>query len=290
MSVAKVASSIAPVTIGAFNQFKDFDKSVKDALTDDFESKFTLKVHAEAPKGVKITTTTECSAGSSAFPTKVALKYEHDGFAVDKLELSSCQKPILETSFSKVPHAPGLKFTFKGVDSTTGTLGAVYKHQYATIAADLDVVNFTTLNTSVLGGSHGFLVGGGASFTLGNNFEVKEFGGGVGYVPKEGVFVGVRSGNKCTDVKGSLQYQVQPGLVASALVDYFPKTSTHSATAGVSYQCCPSTTTKVRVTDAGITSVSVKRDFGNKFTCNANATVDLKQLDAYVFGVSATLG
>jgi len=289
MSAAKAVSAVVPVACANFNQYKDFDKIVKDALNDDFESKYSLKVNSEAPKGISVTTTTECSAGSSAFPTKIALKYERDGFALDKLELTGFQKGTVETSFSKIPNAPGLKLTFKGVDTTAGTLGAVYKHQYATVAADLDVVNFTNVNASVLGGAKGLLVGGSASFALGNNFEVKDFGGGVGYVPKPGIFLGVRSASKCTEVKGAFQYQIQPGLTASAMIDYFPKAATHGATAGVSYKCCDHVITKVRVNDVGGVSLSVKRSI-DKFSCVGNVTVDLKHPEAYALGVTATLG
>jgi len=270
-----------------FVEYKDFDKVPRDALKDDFDTKFALKVKSQAPYGVSVTSTTEYSPGTAAFPGKVNLKWAHDKFSVDKLEVSSCDKITLESSLAL---APGLNLEFKGVDKSAGTLGAVYKHQYATIASDLDIAAFSTLKASVLGGAHGVVGGASANFALGNKFEVRDYSAALGYTPCEGVFAGVKATNKLSEFNGALQCKIKPNLAASALVDFVPKTSEVKATVGVAYRCNEKTHLKLKLNNLGAVSVSVKQQFPNSLSVVGAAGVDVKKLESYSFGVTATLG
>jgi len=276
----------------SFDEYCDFGKSTKDLFEEDFDSTFSLNIKAKAPKGVGISSTTEYCPGAAIFPSKLNLDWSHaeSGFAVDKLEINSLSKGSIETSLSTVPYLPGLKLTFKGVDCSTGSLGMVYKHRVATLSSDLDIAGFSSMNVSALGGTAGVTAGASASLALGSKFEVKDFGGAVGYTPREGMFVGVQTSNKCNEINGSMQFQVQPKLALAALVDFTPKTSEHSLNVGVSYNCCEGTSTKVKVSNSGCIDASVKSEFPNQLTLVGSAGIDVKNPDKYSFGVNATLG
>jgi len=271
----------------SFVEYKDFDKVPRDALKDDFDTKFALKVKAEAPAGVLVTANTEYNAGAAVFPGKLNFKWAHDKFSIDKLEISSCDKITLESSLAV---APGLSLELKGVDKCAGTLGAVYKHQYATIASDLDIAGFSTLKASVLGGAHGVVGGGSANFTLGDKFDVKDFSAALGCAPCDGVFAGVKASNKFSELNGSVQCKIKPNISASALVDFVPKTSEYKVNIGVAYKCNANTALKVKVNNLGVVNMSVKQQLPSKLSVVGAAAVDVKKLDTFAFGVTATLG
>jgi len=272
-------------------QYKNFDKVARDALKDDYEKNLSLKVKTTTIHGVEVNSTIEhVPSIHNTFPSKVCLKWASpNGFAIDKFEMSSVEKGTLETSLNKIPNVPGLKLTFKGVDASNGTVGAIYKHSLATIASDLDVTNFSGLNASVLGGTNGFLAGGTVSVALGGKVEAKDYGAAIGY-SQQNVFVGVKSMNKFADFSGALHAQVKPGLDVSALVDFNPQTTAHKVSAGISYQCTDLTTSKVKATSDGTVHASLKHCFPNNLVVNGAIGVDVQNPSAYSFGVSATLG
>jgi hypothetical protein len=276
----------------SFEEYNDFGKATRDLFDEDFDTNMSLTIKGQAPKGVSVTSTTDCCAGAAVFPSKLNLQWAHadSGFSVDKLELSSCSKASLETSLAKIPYAPGLQLNFKGEDSSTGSLGMVYKHKLATLSSEIDIAGFNSMNVAALGGASGVTAGATASLALGNKFEVKDFGGVLGYSPKDGVFVGVKTASKCREINGSLQFQVQPKLALAALVDFTPKTSEVGFTIGTSYQCCPGTSTKVKVNNDGFISASVKTELPNNLSVVGAATVDIKNPAQYSFGLNATLG
>lgn len=276
----------------SFEEYCDFDKSTRDLFSQDFDTTVSLQVKAEAPKGVLVTSTTEYCPGAAIFPSKLNLKWAHadSGFSVDKCEISNSSTCSFGTSLSSIPYAPGLKLKFKGQDCSSGSLGAVYKHKLATVSSDLDIAGFSSVNVAVLGGAGGVSAGASASFALGNRFEARDFGGALGYSPKEGVFVGVKSSNKFNELKGSVQFQVQPKIALAAIVDFTPKTSAYSFDVGASYVCYPGTTTKVKVNNTGVIGASLKTELPNKLTLVAAAAVDVKMPEKFTFGLNAILG
>jgi len=272
----------------SFSLFKDFDKCAKDLINDDFDTKTSLKVKSEGPSNVSLTTTTDYNPGASVLPTKVNFKWAHEsGFAVDKLEIASCEKVTLETSLVGV--APGLKLEFKGVDNSSGTLGLVYKHKLATIASDLDIVGFSSTKASVLGGANGVLAGASADFDI-NKCDIKDYAAGIAYSPCCGVFAGLKATKKFTEFNSSIHYKVNPKLSVAAMVDYVPKKSTHGFKIGAAYKCCPETSVKVKVDNDLVVKASVKQELPKKLVVVGAAEVDVRNPGKLNFGVTATLG
>lgn len=275
----------------SFSTFKDFAKESEDLFSDDFDTKCSLKVKSAAPAGVSLTTTTDISHAANVYPSKINLKWAHpSGFSIDKLEIAGCDKTKIETSLSNIPAVPGLKLEFKGANMAAGSLGAIYKHQLATVTSELDIGGFSSLSASVHGGAKGVSVGGSALFSLGNKFDVTDFGAGISMTPKEGLFVGVRGTKKFAEFDTAVQYQIRPGLIVAALGDCTPKTSTHRVKLGVKYECCPTTTVKVKVGCSGDLNASVKRQLPNNTTLVGAAAVNLKNPESFSFGLSATIG
>jgi hypothetical protein len=268
--------------------YKDLDKSTRDVFSEDYDTKYSLKVKSEAPAGVALTTTTDCNCGAP-MTSKVSVKWAHpSGFTVDKLEMTACDKVKLETSLTGL--APGLKLEFKGAAAGTGNLGLVYKHQMATVATDLDIAGFSAANASVLGGSNGIFAGASANFALGGKFDVKDFSAAVGYKPNAGIYAGVVANKKFTEFNTAVHYKVNPALTVAALVDVCPKASTHKFNIGAAYACNPNTTVKVKVNNNGVINASVKQQLPMKFTVVGAAEVDTKNISAVNVGVTATLG
>ena len=236
-----------------------------------------------------ITTTTEYLPGTAAFPSKFNLKWaHHSGFTVDKLELTSFEKVNVETSLTGV--ADGLKFEFKGNDSSLGTVGAVYKHKLATFGTELDISGFSFLKASALGGSNGVSAGAAATFALGSKFAVSDYSAAIGW-KNDTAFVGLKANNKLADLNTFVHYQVKPNLGLHAQLDFTPKTSTHNVTVGVAYKCNDNNVaTKAKITSNGLISASVKKNFPNKLSVVGAVGVDVHKLEAYNFGITATLG
>jgi hypothetical protein len=236
-----------------------------------------------------LTTTTEYSSAASVLPTKVNLKWNHEsGFAVDKFEIASADKITLETSLTGV--APGLKLEFKGQDAATGTLGAIYKHKFATVSSEFDIAGFSTFKAAALGGSNGVSVGASADFNLADKFDVKDFSAAVAYSNNNNLFAGVKANKKFTEFNTSLCYKVKPNLNVAALVDIVPKKSSHKFNVGVWYKCCPETTVKVKVDNDGWIRTSVKHELPKRLTLVGAAEVDVRNVSQFNFGVTATLG
>ena len=226
--------------------------------------------------------------GTAVFPSKVNLKWaHHSGFSIDKLEVSSCEKVNIETSLTGV--AEGLKFDFKGNDSSLGTVGAVFKHKLATVATELDISGFSFLKASAIGGSNGVSAGAAATFALGNKFAVSDYSAALGW-KNDSVFVGLKANNKLADFNTFVQYQAKPNLGVNAQIDVTPKASAHNVTVGVSYKCCENISTKAKFSSNGLINASLKKNFPNKLSVVGAVGVDVHKLEAYNFGVTATLG
>jgi hypothetical protein len=270
--------------------YKDLDKNTRDIFNDDFDTKYSLKVKSEAPQGVAVTTTTDCNCGGNAFTSKVSLKWAHEssGFVVDKLEFAGRDKVKLESSLSGL--APGLKLEFKGASASSGNLGAIYKHQFATIATDLDVAGFSAANVSVLGGSNGVLAGASANLAFGGKFEVKDYSAALGYKANFGLFASVVANKKFTEFNTAVQYQVKDNLTVAALCDCVPKSSSHKINLAATFNCCPNTAVKVKVNNDGVINASVKHQLPKKMTVVGAAEFDTRNTSSINFGVTTTLG
>jgi hypothetical protein len=224
-----------------------------------------------------------------AFTSKAAFKWAHaSGFAVDKLEIAGCNKVKLETSLTGL--APGLKLDFKGAAASSGNLGVTYKHQLATITTNLDIAGFSSLSTTVLGGSKGVLAGASVNCNLAGKFDVKDFSAALAYNHNDSIFVGVGANKKFSEFNASLKYNVKPTIAVAALVDVVPKTSSHKFNIGAEYACNPNTTLKFKVNNDGVINASAKQQLPNKLSMVGAVEFDTRNTSSINFGVTSTLG
>lgn len=275
----------------SFPQYSDFGREAKEAHDSDYDTDFTVRVNTPGPYGVNISTTTSCNPGSTgAFATSVNLNWAHpSGLTIDNLELTSCDKVDVQASLTNL--APGLTLKLNGGKAGNCNLGAVYNHQFATVAADVDVSGFSSMNTSVLGGSKGLLVGASASFGVKGGFEVNNYSAALGWAPQKGSFAGVQVNNKLAEVSATLQHGVRPDLTLTAAIDHNLKSSSSRGSVGATYDCCKNCAIRVKFDSEGMINAAVKREFpAKKFTLGAAAAVDAKNLQSYNFGVTASLG
>lgn len=269
--------------------FKDFDKCVKDLFSDDFDTTNALKVKTSAPYGVTLTTTTDIHCGTcKSLGGKISTKWAHEsGFAVDKFDLKSNGGVAIETSLSGV--APGLKFEFKGDDSNKADLGAVYKHELATVSAELDVAEFSSLKTSVLGGNNKFTAGASVGLCLGDKFDFKTLDVAASY-KLDKIFTAFSVTEKFSRYGLSLAYFGCPKWSVAAQASFAPETS---ATAGCfigTYKCNPNTQVKAKMCTEGNVGISLKQTLDKNASAVAAVGFPISDISAVKYGVTLTLG
>lgn len=270
--------------------FKDFDKSVQDIFKDDYDTKCALKVKTSAPYGVSVTNATECSGGKTCgLGGKLTFKYNHEsGFQLDKLEVKQDGGYVVESSLSNL--APGLKLEFKGDSSNKADIGVVYKSEVATVAADLDLAEFSKANVSVLGGTGPLTAGASVGLKLADKFDVKSFEVAAGYKVIEGLFGGLKVTDKFTTYALSASYVVSPKFTLAGLFRFKPEDSSKSAEVGGVFKWCPNFTLKTKFSTAGIVGVSAKNVIDKTCTVIGAAEVPVSDFAKYKVGVNVTLG
>lgn len=275
----------------SFPEYKDFDRSCRDALEEGFDTSYGLEVNATGPFGVNLTSATSACCGASEFPSTVKLNYSDPcGFNIDKLEVASMDSIVFESSFEP-KGVPGAKVGFASSNNGGGTLGVVYKHKLATITTDLDVGGFSSIQSSVLGGMHGFQAGAAVELSLINKDQLSNYSAAFGWVPKEGLFTGLQANDKFGAVTTSLQYQATPKVNIAALVDFSPKALAESlkVSVGAEYAHCEGIIVKGKTSNDGIINASIKKTLKN---CSVTGAVELnaKDMKSFNFGATATVG
>jgi hypothetical protein len=236
-----------------------------------------------------LTSTTTLKDGKNGFVLvpKLATKYTHSsGFTVDKLEITDDAKASIETSLTGV--APGLKLEFKGNDSDKADLSFQYKAPAATITADFDIVNLSSVKASVCGG-HGDVTFGASAALKMDKLAVQSscFGVGIGY-KMPNIFVGVRADENLSQYSAVWSYDGFKGVELAGRVKQCKETN---ASIVGSWKCNPDTTLKVKVCTSNNGSLfgSVKQQFPNKFAVVSSAEIPVS-FNTIKFGVNATLG
>lgn len=285
----------------SFSIFEEFDKSTTDIFSDDFDSKYSLKIKSAGPCGLTLTTNTTAWAPAKkgkdgkpaekppALTTKVSAKWAHkSGFTLDKLELDSAGALTTETSLTSA--APGLKLEFKGNDTNKGDLSFTYNHSLATVTGKIDALNLQSAGASINAGTGPLTAGASADLTL-DRLAVKSstFGLGVGYTLNKTLFAGLRVNNNLTEYKGLVQYAAAPNLTLAGTVSTGGKDGTLGVV-GTVYKCNPDTTIKVKASSNAVINASVKQAFPNKLNIIGTAEVPAKDLSSYKVGVNITLG
>lgn len=280
-------------------QFKDFDKIVQDVFNDDFDLKHVVKVKTSAPKGVTLTTTSDLGAcpleslwsgKQSKIGGKVSAKWAHEsGFAFDKFECKTNGGFNVETSLTGL--APGLKLEFKGDDSNKADLGATYTCSQATVTADLDVAEFSSMKVSALSGNGPFSAGFSTALSLGDKMDIKSFDVAAAYNVAKHCFSGLKVTNKFSQFGLSFGYfGMGPKFAFTGNLNYNPEKSSTSALFGGVYKCCPSTTMKAKVDTEGVVSASVKQQLEGKCSIVGALQVPLSDMGNHKCGVTVTLG
>jgi len=264
---------------------------LKDFLNDDFDLKNVLKIKTQAPNGISVTTAADincgCGGKASSVGAKITTKWAHEsGFAIDKFEMKSNGGLAIETSLTGV--APNLKFEFKGDDSNKADLGAVYKHEFASVTAEVDVAEFSCAKATILGGNSTFTAGASTVLSLGDKFDVKSFDVSASYKLND-IFAGLKVSNKFTQYGVSLSYLLS---ATQSLFGTFTlnQDSTTSGVFGASYKCNPKTTLKAKVCTGGNISASVKQNVEKTCSVVGAVQIPISDISASKYGITITLG
>jgi len=270
--------------------FKDFDKNVQDLLKDDFDTKFSLKVKTAAPYRVNITSTTDFNSkgGKTSLDGKVSAKWAHEsGFTLDKLELKNDGSLVTESSMTGL--YPGVKLEFKGDDSFKGDLGVIYSCSAATVSAEVDLVEFSSVKASAFGRAGPVNLGAALELRTGDKAELKTIDVAASYAAHN-AFVGLKTSNKFARYDSSVSYALNEKSTLAGLVSFTPEKSACNGTFGATYKCCSEYDLKVKANCDGILSASVKRTIGKGFSVVGSTQVDIHDPAAFRLGVVTTLG
>jgi len=276
----------------SFPIFKDFDKSVSDIFSEEFDYKYALKVKSSGPSNTTLTTNTNYDTKENKLVPKLSLKWAHaSGFTLEKLEVDQGLKVAVETSLTGV--APGLKLEFKGNDADKADLSVTYKCPAATVTGEFDISQLASAKASVFGGNGPFGVGANADLKIAkSSVESATFGVGVSYAVQKTAFFALRADKNFSNYTALASYNTKcplsgKDLVLATQVGHNAKDTTASV-ASV-YKCCPDAGFKFKVATNGVFSASLKQVFDKKLTVIATAEVPL-QLNTFKVGVNATLG
>jgi hypothetical protein len=276
----------------------DFLCVLLDFLKNEFKNEISLAIKSAAGK-VGVTTTS--TFDKDVIGNKVSFKWAgSNGFSLDKLEISDGRNFVTETSLTNL--YPGLKTEFKS-NSAKGKndLGLIFKHQFATVTADVNLPKFDKINASILGGASGFSAGAAATL---DNQELKGLKFVAAYSPCKALFASVRAENNFDLVKVALSHSaLAPKVVVGASVDHFMTKSDKNKNIeqiGVSYQCCPDFVVKGKLarehTDGDATTkfhLSGKKNVSEKkLSVTGSVEMDLGKIscDKLKFGLVTTLG
>jgi len=272
-----------------FTVFKDFDKSTADIIDEDFDTKYTLKVKSAGPSGSTLTSTTTLDTAKDVkLSPKLSLKWPHpSGFTLEKFESASNGKLAIETSLTGA--APGLKLEFKGNDSDKGDLGFTYTAPAATVTGEVDLLNFSSVKASAIGGTGPITAGGNTEVKLSKaGIDSYCFGLGLGYTLPKVFFLGVRADKNLSAYSALFSYSAVKDITLAGKLTYNQKDKLGAVVASV-YRCNPDTTIKVKASSGGVFAASVKHTFPGKFAVVGSTEIPA-QLNAAKFGINATLG
>lgn len=270
--------------------YSDFDKCVQDLFKDDFDLKYALKVKAAAPYRVNVTQTTDFSSkgGKTSLNGKVSAKWAHEsGFTLDKLEVKSDGSLVTESSLSKI--YPGLKLEFKGDDSFKGDLGAIYKCSAATVTAEVDLVEFSSVKASAVAHAGPARAGGAIELKTGDKAEIKAMDVGVSYAVDD-VFFALKTSNKFAKYNASASCKIQNKYTLGGLFSFAPEKSAMTGAAAVTWACCPSTNLKLKADLDGVVAASAKMSLSKTCSVVGATQLDIHDPAAFKLGVTATLG
>jgi hypothetical protein len=219
---------------------------------------------------------------------KLSVKWPHpSGFTLEKFESDSEGKLTVETSLANA--APGLKLEFKGNDSNKSDLSFTYTAPTATVTGEFDLLNFSSIKTSVNSGSGPVSVGADAKVSLANS-AIKSYclGFGLGFTVPKVFFIAGRAENNFSTYSALFTYSALKDVTLAGKISY-EKSSLGAILASV-YKCNANTSIKVKAnTVGGVFSASVKQLLPGKFTVIGSAEIPA-QLNSAKFGLNATLG
>lgn len=270
-----------------FPVFKDLFKNASDLLSDDFDSKYTLKIKSVGPENTSLTTTIAIDKG--LLKPKLAGKWAGpSGFTVDKLEFTADCKPTVETSLTGL--VDGLKVEFKGNDTDKGEMSLTHKIPMATFTSTIDVLKFEKATLAVVSG-HGDFTGGVCVDAKLAKMSPQSFviNVGAGYSMPKVVDLGVTANISKGSYTGLCEYKgISDSVKLAGSVTY---SSSVSAAVVASYKCNPDTTMKAKVTTDGVASFSVKQTLPKKLVVVGSAELPVSAgLSGLKFGINATLG
>lgn len=267
-----------------FPVFKDFQKSASDLFTEDFDTKYSLKVKSPGPLGLVLTTNTQYDVSKeNKLVTKISAKYPHSsGFTVEKFEIASNGAATTETSL--VTTLPGLKLEFKGNDSDKGDLGLIYTHPLFTFTSELDALNLAKASASISSGQEPISFGASADINLAKS--------GLGPVSTNVAYkisnfeLYLKTNKTFSEYSALARYFVNKDITLAGQAIYGK--AWNFIFAGV-YKCNPDTIMKLKASNSAGVALSIKQSLDKKFSITGVADVPIT-LDSAKFGVTASLG
>lgn len=272
--------------MSSFPVLKDLDKQVTDIFTEDFDTKYNLKIKSPGPSGLTFTTNTLYDVSKEAkLVSKVSFKWpHHSGFTLEKLEVANNGAVTTETSLAGT--YPGLKLEFKGNDSNKGDLSFTFLHKLCTLTSEVDALNLSKASASVSSAQGPYSYGLSADFNISKS-ALGPLSATVGYSIPNVFDMYIKSGKTFTEHSLSASYIASKDVTLATQALSVGSALNFSFAA--LYKCNPDTILKVKTaTDAGV-SLSVKQAFDKKLTLTGVAEIP-KTYDSVKFGIAVSLG
>jgi hypothetical protein len=279
-------------------KFDDLDKRVRDLFKDDFTDRITLKIKQDAAYNVNVTSETEYTS-SRNLTGKLTFKWKHPiGYNLDKLQVASNGALTIESSMT-TPAAPGVRFTFKGNDTTQGDLGVEYTRDNLFATAELDTLNLARIKTTSAFGYQGFTLGGCLCYDLPAEKREGRVGCykfGLGYR-----YNNIFASYICQNLKNhaiSALYAPMKNLTLGFLSNFACEKGTECSKCcenadcqlGAVYQCNPNTTVRAKASCAGNVALAVTHSPATALALTGSVETSVQDVSNAKLGVQITLG
>mmetsp|Transcript_19120 Transcript_19120/g.21870 ORF Transcript_19120/g.21870 Transcript_19120/m.21870 type:complete len:267 (-) Transcript_19120:238-1038(-) len=249
------------------SKYSDIAKGPKDLLNDDFTSKVTLKCKKNAGPAA-VTIETDRGAGG-ALTSKIGLKFNVYGLAVDKVQMKSDGGMVLETSMSR-PN--GLKVAFKG--NKNADMCVDYKNGNIYATGVLDVKDMSKFSTSAcVGLANGMQLGGNLTYGFsGKNAGVTAFnaGGSYGSGP---LSAALTSSSKFSQFNVDMMYKVNNDFSLASSTTHSKDKAFDLLAVGGAFKVPSIGTFKAKVGSNGILNASLVGDVAPKVTLTGSASI-----------------
>jgi len=261
--------------------FKDLGKRVTDLLTKEFPTE-EKKVEWKGVTNNNVTIETNLvQRGDGAIIGTITPSYKYKEYGLNLLAEINTKKDVKLEASVENKLADGLKLTLTGEskgDNTFATVGAEYRHEYATVNAAIDYgkPKGSLLKANTVFGQKGFALGLSAEYFLGttDQSELKTFNTTISYTSKDfdaTVFGRLISDKDKNELGGTYFHNINSALAVGTEVvfDTANADSKPKLSFGANYKLNEETSIKGKFDTNGILGVS----FGQRFNKNSKVII-----------------